>query len=144
MGRSSYGVAGVRLEKDDEVMSLEILRTKEVLTITEKGYGKRTAVEDYRKTSRGGKGVINLKLSDKTGDIVTTVSINPDDKIVITTAQGMVIRTNLNNIRVMGRATQGVRIVKLHPEDHVTDLVKVHELENGEGSEDKESQASLA
>ncbi len=130
MGRTSYGVTGVKLDKDDRVVSLEILRTKEVLTISEKGYGKRTAVSDYRKTARGGKGVINMKISDKTGDIVTTVSINPEDNIIITTAKGMVIRTNLNNIRVMGRATQGVRIVKLQSDDRVTDLVKFHELEN--------------
>ena len=102
MGRTSYGVTGIRMDKDDEVVSLEILRTKEVLTITQKGYGKRTAVEDYRKTARGGKGVINLKISDKTGDVVNTVSINDKDNIIITTAKGMVIRTNLDNIRVMG------------------------------------------
>ena len=128
MGRTSYGVTGIRMDKDDEVVSLEILRTKEVLTITQKGYGKRTAVEDYRKTARGGKGVINLKISDKTGDVVNTVSINDKDNIIITTAKGMVIRTNLDNIRVMGRATQGVRIVKLQEDDHVTDIVKVNDL----------------
>jgi DNA gyrase subunit A len=132
MGRASYGVTGIRLDKDDEVVSLEILRTKEVLTITRHGYGKQTAVEDYRKTSRGGKGVINVKVSDKTGNVVTTISINPKDKIIITTGKGMVIRTNLDNIRVMGRAAQGVRIVKLHEGDHVTDLVRV---EDGEGEE---------
>jgi len=138
MGRASYGVSGVKLSDGDEVVSLEILRTKEVLTITEKGYGKRTAVGDYRKTARSGKGVINLKISDKTGDVVNTVSINPNDNIIITTAQGMVIRTTLKNIRVMGRATQGVRIVKLHPEDHVTDIVKVHELVSGNGDSEGE------
>jgi DNA gyrase subunit A len=132
MGRASYGVTGIRMEKDDEVVSLEILRTKEVLTITHNGYGKRTSVEDYRKTARGGKGVINLKISDKTGEVVTTVSINGNDNIIITTAKGMVIRTTLDNIRVMGRATQGVRIVKLQEGDTVTDLVKVHELALGE------------
>ena len=131
MGRASYGVTGIRMDKDDEVVSLEILRTKEVLTITHNGYGKRTNVEDYRKTARGGKGVINLKISEKTGDVITTVSINGNDNIIITTAKGMVIRTTLQNIRVMGRATQGVRIVKLQEGDSVTDLVKVHEL-NGE------------
>ncbi|MCL5730267.1 MAG: DNA gyrase subunit A, partial [Candidatus Pacearchaeota archaeon] len=131
MGRASYGVTGIRLEKDDAVMSLEILRTKEVLTITEKGYGKRTAVEDYRKTSRGGKGVINLKISEKTGDVVNTALVSGIANIIITTAKGMVIRTNLENIRVMGRATQGVRIVKLQEGDLVTDLVKIHELANG-------------
>ena len=127
IGRASYGVTGIKMSHDDEVVSLEILKTREILTITKKGYGKRTAVQDYRKTARAGKGVINLKISDKTGDIVTTASVNPDDSIIITTAKGMVIRTTLKNIRVMGRAAQGVRIVKLQQGDSVTDLVKVHE-----------------
>lgn len=129
MGRASYGVTGIKLKEDDEVVSLEILRTKEVLTISKKGYGKRTAVEDYRKTARGGKGVINLKISEKTGDVVKTVSVNPEDKIIITTAKGMVIRTNLEHIRVMGRITQGVRIVRLQEGDSVTDLVKVCDID---------------
>ena len=101
-----------------------------------KGYGKRTAVEDYRKTARAGKGVINLKVTAKTGDVVKTLSVNPEESIIITTAKGIVIRTSLKNIRVMGRATQGVRIVKLQPEDYVTDLVKVPDNDlNGNGEE---------
>ena len=134
MGRASYGVTGIKLNKNDEVVSLEILNTQEILTISEKGYGKRTAVKDYRKTSRGGKGVINLKVSEKTKDVVTTVSVNEEDGIVITTAKGIVIRTTLKNIRVMGRATQGVRIVKLQQGDQVTDLVRVQEVVNGNGN----------
>ena len=127
MGRASYGVTGIKLDKDDEVVSLEILGSKEVLTITREGYGKRTKVQDYRKTARAGKGVMNLKVSDKTENVVTTISVVPSDSIIITTAKGMVIRTSLKNIRVMGRATQGVRIVKLSPGDKVTDLIKVHD-----------------
>ncbi|MBU2616422.1 MAG: DNA gyrase subunit A [Nanoarchaeota archaeon] len=132
MGRASYGIMGIKMDKGDEVVSLEILDTEEVLTITKNGYGKRTKVKDYRKTSRAGKGVKNLKVSDKTGNIVTTVSVNPSDSIIITTAKGMAIRTTLKNIRVMGRATQGVKIVKLGPEDNVTDLIRFHENGNGE------------
>ena len=130
MGRASYGVTGIKFDGNDEVVSLEILDTEAILTITKKGYGKRTAIEDYRKTSRAGKGVINLKITDKTGEIVTTASVNGKDSIIITTAKGIVIRTSLENIRVMGRATQGVRIVKLQQGDYVTDLVKF--VENGE------------
>ncbi|MBU2616078.1 MAG: DNA gyrase subunit A, partial [Nanoarchaeota archaeon] len=130
MGRASYGILGIKMDSGDEVVSLEILDTEEVLTITRNGYGKRTNVKDYRKTSRAGKGVKNLKVSDKTGNIVTTVSVNPSDSIIITTAKGMAIRTTLKNIRVMGRATQGVRIVKLGSEDHVTDLIRFHENVN--------------
>lgn len=131
MGRASYGVTGIKLDKDDEVVGLEILKTKEVLAITRNGYGKRTLVKNYRKTARAGKGVRNLKVTEKTGDVVTTVSVNPKDSIIITTAKGLVLRTSLRGIRVMGRATQGVRIVKLHQGDAVTDLVKVEE--NGGG-----------
>ncbi len=127
MGRASYGVTGIKLEKDDEVVSLEVLKNQAILTITKNGYGKRTAVEDYRKTARAGKGVINLKVTEKTGDIITTVSVSSEDSVIITTAKGMVIRTSLQNIRIMGRATQGVRIVKLQPGDSVTDLIKVPE-----------------
>lgn len=127
MGRSSYGVTGIKLDKGDEVVSLEILDTPAIITITEKGYGKRTDVQDYRKTARAGKGVINVKISDKTGNVVTTVSVNNTDNIIVTTAKGIVIRTNLESIRVMGRAAQGVRIVKLQQGDYVTDLTRVIE-----------------
>ena len=131
MGRSSYGVKGIKLKEDDKVVSLEILDTQAVLTITKNGFGKRTNVTDYRKTARGGKGVINLKVSEKTGDVVTTIAVNNEDNIIITTAKGIVIRTSLRNIRVMGRATQGVKIVKLQQGDYVTDLIRVQDI-NGE------------
>ncbi|MCW8966167.1 MAG: DNA gyrase subunit A, partial [Candidatus Pacearchaeota archaeon] len=128
-GRASYGVTGIKLHEGDKVVSLEVLDTQAILTITEKGYGKRTNVEDYRKTARAGKGVINLKITEKTGNIVTTVAVNDKDTVIITTAKGIVIRTPLDNIRVMGRATQGVRIVKLAEGDKVTDLIRVLEHE---------------
>jgi DNA gyrase subunit A len=128
-GRNSYGVTGIKLEKDDEVVSLGRLNTEAILTITKKGFGKRTAVKDYRKTARAGKGVINLKVSEKTGEVVSTISVDDKDGIIITTAKGMVIRTNLKNIRIMGRAAQGVRIVKIADDDYVTDLIKVEEQE---------------
>ncbi len=125
MGRASYGVTGIKMNAEDEVVSLGILNTEAVLTITKNGYGKRTAVKDYRKTTRAGKGVINLKVSQKTGEVVTSICVNDHNSIIITTAKGMVIRTSLKNIRVMGRAAQGVRIVKLQQGDYVTDLIKV-------------------
>lgn len=145
MGRAAYGVTGVKLGANDRVMSLEVLPSPEnnkdvsILTITERGYGKRSLVEDYRLTGRAGKGVINLKVShDKTGNVVTSVSINNKDKIIVTSEKGMVIKTNVKEIRVMSRATQGVRIVKLQEGDKVSDLVKlVEEIEmngNGDGN----------
>ncbi len=135
MGRNSYGITGIKLEKDDVVVSLEVLNPNQtILSITKKGFGKRTEIGDYRKTSRAGKGVINLKVTERTGEVVTTSSVSTEDSIIITTAKGMVIRTSLQNIRVMGRATQGVRIVKLQSEDSVTDLIKVQDV-NGNGEE---------
>jgi DNA gyrase subunit A len=134
MGRASYGVNGIKMKASDEVVSLEVLGTANILTITEKGYGKRTAVEAYRKTARAGKGVINLKVSEKTGNVVNTVAVKDKDSIIITTAKGMIIRTGLQRIRVMGRAAQGVRIVKLQQGDRVSDVVRVVE-ENGEVEE---------
>jgi len=138
MGRSSYGVTGIRLNSGDEVVSMEILKTKAILTITKNGYGKRTAVEDYRKISRAGKGVINLKTNEKTGYVVTTVSVDDNDNLIATTAKGMVIRTSLANIRVMGRAAQGVHVIKLQQGDYVTDVARVQETEELDGSEKSE------
>jgi len=136
MGRTSYGVTGIKMGSGDSVVSMEVLDGASILSITEKGYGKRSKVDDYRKTARAGKGVINLKVTSKTGNLVNTVSVADDDSIIITTAKGMVIRTTLKNIRIMGRATQGVRIVKLKDGDKVTDVIKVidEEIINGENS----------
>ncbi|MDA3836743.1 MAG: DNA gyrase subunit A [Nanoarchaeota archaeon] len=125
MGRSSYGVTGIKMDGDDRVVSLDVLGHDAIFTITEKGYGKRTAIEDYRKTARAGKGVINLKVSEKTGNVVDTVSVKDDDSIIVTTKNGIVIRTGLGSVRVMGRAAQGVRIVNLGEDDSVADIAKV-------------------
>lgn len=131
MGRASYGVGGISLDKGDYLVSLEVLDKPEnsILTIASSGYGKRSAIEDYRLTGRNGKGVINLKVSGKTGDVITSQSVDDNDSVIVTTAKGMVIRVNMKQLRVMGRATQGVHIVKLHGDDKVTDLVKVPERE---------------
>lgn len=135
IGRSAYGVTGIKMAKDDEVVSLEVLPFENVedysvLTITEKGYGKRTNINDYRITNRAGKGVINIKVADKNGEVVKSQSVKKDDTIIVTTAKGIVIRTPLKNVRVMGRATKGVRIIKLHAGDRVVDLVRVPVVED--------------
>lgn len=133
MGRASYGVTGIKLDGKDRVVSLEVLPIENkkdfsILTITKNGYGKRSAIEDYRLTNRAGKGVINLKATDKTGEIITSQSVTDNDSIIVTTSKGIVIRTNVKDIRIMGRNTQGVRIIKIHDGDSVTDLVKVPEV----------------
>ncbi|MAG38209.1 DNA gyrase subunit A [Candidatus Pacearchaeota archaeon] len=132
MGRASYGVRGVDLSVKDEVVSVEALPLKgetTILTTTGKGYGKRSKLEDYRKTSRGGKGVINLKTSEKTGDVVGSLSVDNKDSVIVTTGKGMVVRVGMKDLRVMGRATQGVRMVKLKIGDRVAEVVKVRREE---------------
>jgi DNA gyrase subunit A len=116
------------LAKNDEIVALESLPKDgktTILTTTIKGYGKRTELEEYRKTSRGAKGVITLDTTDKTGDVLTALSVNGKDSIIATTSKGAVIRVNMRDIRVMGRATQGVRIVNLKEGDKLADVVKV-------------------
>ena len=128
MGRASYGVKGADLDRGDEVVSLESLPLDgktTILTVTIKGFGKRTELEEYRKTSRGTKGVINLNTSDKTGDVIGSLSVNDKDSVIATTTKGMVIRVSMRDLRVMGRATQGVHVVRLKEGDKVADIVKV-------------------
>lgn len=132
MGRASYGVKGAELGRGDEVISMEALPADgktTILTIGEKGVGKRSELEEYRKTSRGAKGVINLAVSDKTGEVIKSVAVNDQDSVIVTTKQGMVIRVSMKDLRVMGRATQGVYVVKLKEGDRVVDAVKVPEPE---------------
>jgi DNA gyrase subunit A len=140
MGRSSYGVTGIRLNDSDEVVSMEIVDDikSSILTITEKGYGKRSTIEDYRLIGRGGKGVINLKISDKTGDVVSTINVSDKDNFIVSTKHGIVIRTRVKEVRVMGRATQGVRIIKLKPEDRVVDIAKLVTDEEVEMSKEEQ------
>ncbi|HLF53602.1 MAG TPA: DNA gyrase subunit A, partial [Candidatus Nanoarchaeia archaeon] len=128
MGRASYGVKGIDLRAGDEVVSLESVPLDgktTILTITEKGFGKRSDLEGYRETSRGAKGVINLNVSEKTGKVIKSISVNDKDSAMITTTKGMVIRVRMKELRVMGRATQGVHVVKLKDGDKVADIVKV-------------------
>jgi DNA gyrase subunit A len=130
MGRAYYGVTGIKMNDGDKVVSLEVLPSEDkdkysILTITRKGYGKRTAIDDYRLTGRAGKGVINMSVTDKTGEVVTSQSVVGDDNVIITTKKGIVIRTPLTSVRIMGRATQGVRIINLANGDRVSDLSRV-------------------
>ncbi|RMD45815.1 DNA gyrase subunit A [Candidatus Pacearchaeota archaeon] len=129
MGRSSYGVCGIKLDEGDFVVSLEVLcdssRKYSLLTITEKGYGKRSLVEDYRLTGRAGKGVINIKVTEKTGRVVSAECVLDDDNVILMTEKGIVMRTSVSSIRVMGRATQGVRVINLKAGDKVSDLTVV-------------------
>lgn len=141
MGRSSYGVKGIELNTKDEVVSLvpvEQNKKMSILTITDKGYGKRSSLEEYRLTGRGGKGVINIRTEDKNGDVVRSLPVTNDSSIIATTKHGMIVRISVDELREMGRATQGVRIVKLKDGDKVADVVLVPDEEVVVSSDEKE------
>ncbi|MCK5474213.1 MAG: DNA gyrase subunit A, partial [Candidatus Aenigmarchaeota archaeon] len=118
MGRTASGVRGIRLSKGDKVIGMTILDPeKAILTVTQKGYGKRTAIDDYRITRRGGKGIINLQVTDKTGKIVDSRAVRETEEILLVSKQGKIIRTNLSQIKIQGRNTQGVRIMRMDDGD---------------------------
>jgi len=128
VGRSASGVRGIRLGAGDSVVGMivqEPSSKESVLVISEKGYGKRTDILAYRKQSRGGKGVINMKINDKTGPVVAIFSCSADDDIMIITTTGVTIRQKVKDIRQIGRATSGVRLIKLGEGDRVASAGKI-------------------
>jgi DNA gyrase subunit A len=126
MGRTATGVRGVSLTKGDIVVGLLVIkRNDNILVVTENGYGKRSDINDYRITRRGGKGVITVKTTDKTGKLIAMMDVVDGDELVIISAHGMVIRQSVRDIRVMGRNTQGVRVIRLNEGDKIADIAKV-------------------
>ncbi len=125
MGRSARGVKGITLGKDDIVIGMEIIEKgskSTILMVTENGYGKRTEVEEYRTQSRGGVGIITQKTTDKVGQVVGTCSVLDTDEVMITTDKGQIIRMNCSDISVVGRNTQGVRLINLNQDEKVTGI----------------------
>jgi len=122
MGRQAYGVIGIRLEEGDYVVSMIATSNENdmVLSVTEGGFGKRTAVEEYRTQGRGGKGVINVKTTEKNGKVVAIMRVREDADVLVITANGKLIRVSSQDIRAVGRATQGVRLIQLEEDDKVT------------------------
>lgn len=126
MGRTATGVRGVKLGKNDLVVGLAVLkRQSTIMVVTEKGFGKRSDINDYRITHRGGKGVITVKTSDKVGKMISLMEVVDGDELVIITTHGMVIRQGVADIRVMGRNTQGVRVIRLKDNDKIADISRV-------------------
>jgi DNA gyrase subunit A len=134
MGRQATGVRGVRLDKSDYLIGMvDVKREGSLLVVTENGMGKRSEIADYRVTRRGGKGVITVRVTEKTGKMVTIKEVVDSDELMIITQQGQVIRLPLSGVRVMGRATQGVRLINLDEGDRVVDVARVVGKEEGEG-----------
>jgi DNA gyrase subunit A len=136
MGRATTGVKGIELEKDDEVIGMVVVRRDAtLLVVSEKGYGKRSELSDYRVQKRGGKGIITLKKTDKTGSIVALKEVIPDDELMMITRHGVIIRLPVDGIRVIGRNTQGVKVMNLDTGDAVVDVARVVKEDEGGAEE---------
>ncbi|MDF1666431.1 MAG: DNA gyrase C-terminal beta-propeller domain-containing protein, partial [Planctomycetota bacterium] len=126
MGRTARGVRGITLSRKDTVCSLVVVdevypdgEEPTILTLCEKGYGKRTPVSDYRITNRGGKGIINIRTSPRNGAVIGVKSVSVKDQLIMVTQQNKIMRTNISNISSMGRATQGVKIISVAAADDI-------------------------
>ena len=142
MGRTASGVRGIRLANDvsDIVIGMITVenREKEILVVSEKGYGKRSDIEDYRITNRGGKGVKTINITDKTGSLIALKDVTDNDDLMIITQYGNILRSSVSALRIMGRATQGVRLINLKENDIIASvaIVSVNEEEEGSDKED--------
>jgi DNA gyrase subunit A len=142
MGRNASGVKAIKLanEKDD-VIGMICLENAEadILVVSEKGYGKRSDLNDYRVTNRGGKGVKTLNITEKTGNLIAIKEVNDADDLMIINKSGIIIRIGIESLRVMGRATQGVRLINLRANDEIAAVAKVkiddEELSESDGTE---------
>jgi DNA gyrase subunit A len=128
MGRNATGVRGISLSgKDDEVVGMICLDSDnfDILVVSENGYGKRSKLEDYRVTNRGGKGVKTLNITEKTGSLISIKNVTDNDDLMIINKSGLIIRLGVADLRVMGRATQGVRLINLKDNDAIAAVAKV-------------------
>jgi len=148
MGRDTTGVKGIELRPDDAVVGMVVIkREATLLVVTEKGLGKCSHIDDYRVQKRGGKGIITVNRTDKTGDVVTLMEVLPEDEIMLITKHGVIIRSSVSQVRVTGRIAQGVKLVNLDEGDLVTAVARVIPEEKGEdddGTVDEETVETLA
>ncbi|HTF94043.1 MAG TPA: DNA gyrase subunit A [Verrucomicrobiae bacterium] len=132
-GRGTFGVVGMKLDPGDKVVSMEILTLGfNILTVSEGGYGKRTEMDEYRLQSRGGKGIITMKTTDKTGRVVGGQQVTEDDQLMLISNKGKIIRMRIKDIRIIGRNTQGVRLIELEEGERVVSLARLAEKEEDE------------
>lgn len=151
MGRTAAGVRGIKIEKDQEKVVGMVCVSREdanLLVVSEKGYGKRSSIDEYRITKRGGKGVKTLNITEKTGNLVAIKEVVDSDDLMIINKSGITIRLEVSNLRVMGRATQGVRLIRLNDNDEISSVEKIEKINGeddiGEGNNDADSQQENA
>jgi DNA gyrase subunit A len=140
MGRTARGVTGVRLKRQgDAVVGMVVLSdsTPEILTVCDKGYGKRTEVNEYRLTRRGGSGIINIKVTERNGSVASVCGVSKDDQLMVVTDRGMMIRMRVAQISLQGRASQGVRVISIEAEESVSSVARIaeHEDDDENGAE---------
>ena len=134
MGRTARGVRGMTLSGNDAIVSMVAIDPgSSLLTVCENGYGKRTSIGEYRKTRRGGKGVINIRTTERNGAVIAIEAVDDDDELMLITQRGMMLRTDLTAIREIGRATQGVRLIRLAENDKVVAVAKIAKDEQSNG-----------
>jgi DNA gyrase subunit A len=130
MGRTAYGVRGISLRNDDYVVAMEVVKPGgTLLTVTEQGYGKRTEIEEYRVQSRGGVGIINIATTERNGLVVGVAYVQEADELLVITQQGMILRMQTNDVRAIGRATQGVKLIDIEGDDKVVSIARLVEKE---------------
>ena len=133
MGRAAYGVRGISLRDDDTVVAMEVLRAGgTILSVTERGYGKRTELVEYRLQSRGGIGIINIETSDRNGKVVGISEVTDDEELMLMTQQGKILRMASKDIRTIGRATQGVRLIDIEGDDRAVSIARLAEGDDEE------------
>jgi len=143
MGRAAYGVRGISLRDADAVVAMEVLRPGgTILSVTEKGYGKRTELDEYRVQSRGGIGIINIQTSDRNGKVVGITQVTDDDELMLITEQGKILRMASKDIRTIGRATQGVRLIDIEGDDRAVSIARLAEKDDEELPPVKDEEAS--
>jgi DNA gyrase subunit A len=141
LGRVSQGVKGITLDEKEKVIGMEIIDdTVEILAVTENGYGKRTQANEYRQQSRGGKGIMAMKLTDKNGDIMAIKPVSDKDDLMIITNNGQVIRIKISGISLLGRTTQGVRLINLKQGETVVGLEKFLDPDDETSSSENDNQ----
>ena len=140
MGRNASGVRAITVDSEnDEVVGMVVVKEGDgfdIMVVSEKGYGKRSALEDYRITNRGGKGVKTITVTEKTGELVSLKAVTDEDDLMIITKKGTMIRMGVDTLRVMGRATQGVRLISLRKEDEIASIAKVPASEEDEETDE--------
>jgi len=135
MGRSAGGVRGIKLKEDQKVISLIIAHEGSVLTTTANGYGKRTAMDDYPRHGRGGQGVISVQTTDRNGDVTGAELVQDDDEMMLITSGGTLVRTRVEEVSVMGRNTQGVRLIRLGEDESLTGMARIANIKTEDGEE---------